>query len=638
MPLVDTDRAIFEDLDAIVWEADPDTHQFSYVSRKAEEILGYPVDEWLSIRDFWLKVLHPDDRDRAAATFAAAVQDAKNHTCEYRVMSRDERVVWLHDIVEVVTDTSGRTVRLRGVMVDISDRKRLEARSARREGYSRALIEHALDIVTVIDTNGVIQFESPSIRRLLGYEPEELVGTSGFDLIHDDDVARARVAFATGVTAGQPSPFIELRLRHKSGAWRQFEAVGHFITTEDGVPVGIVHSRDITDRKQLEERLRHAQKLEAVGALAAGIAHDFNNLLTAIVGFSQLAMTQLEPSDPSRADVQEVIKAGRSAASLTRQLLAFSRKQILQPQVLDLNMIVRRMESLLRRTIGEDVTFVTTLAPLLGRVNADPGQIEQVIMNLCVNARDAMPDGGTLTIETDTIDRAALGIDDIGRETPSAYVRIRLADTGIGMDATVKAHLFEPFYTTKERSHGTGLGLATVYGIVKQSGGFIHVDSEVGRGTTCDIFLPRVEGAVDAIMPSEEASRSRHGTETILVAEDQPEVLAVARATLTRHGYTVLEGRDADEALEVATRHSGRIDLLITDVVMPGLNGRELADRLAAQRPNTRVLFTSGYTDRAIVERGVLEANVAFIAKPFVPADFLKKVREVLDACPDSGR
>jgi CheY-like chemotaxis protein len=206
------------------------------------------------------------------------------------------------------------------------------------------------------------------------------------------------------------------------------------------------------------------------------------------------------------------------------------------------------------------------------------------------------------------------------------------------MDATVKAHLFEPFYTTKERSHGTGLGLATVYGIVKQSGGFIRVDSEVGCGTTCEIFLPRVEDALDAITPSEEPSTSRNGTETILVAEDQPEVLAVALATLTRHGYTVLEGRDADEALEVATRHSGRIDLLITDVVMPGLNGRELADRLAAQRPNTRVLFTSGYTDRAIVERGVLEANLAFIAKPFAPADFLKKVREVLDACPDSGR
>jgi PAS domain S-box-containing protein len=388
---------------------------------------------------------------------------------------------------------------------------------------------------------------------------------------------------------------------------------------------------ELAERKQLEEQLRQSQKMEAVGQLAGGVAHDFNNLLTIITGHTQLLLEHLTPGNGLRGYVTEIQKAGDRAASLTRQLLAFSRQQVLQPQVLDLNSIVANIHKLLRRLIGEDIDLVAVPRNDLGRVKADPGQLEQVIMNLAVNARDAMPQGGKLTIETANVDldetyaRGHVGV------TPGPYVMLAVSDTGIGMDAATRAHMFEPFFTTKEKGKGTGLGLATIYGIVKQSGGNVWVYSELGRGTTFKIYLPRVEEALKPI----ERSSARHGvgrgSETVLIVEDEGAVRSLVRGVLEENGYTVLEAGGGEEALVISARHAGRIDLILTDVVMPHMSGRELAERLASLRPEAKVLYMSGYTDDAIVRHGALAVGTAYLQKPFTPSALVCKIREVLD-------
>ena len=383
-------------------------------------------------------------------------------------------------------------------------------------------------------------------------------------------------------------------------------------------------------RRQLEDQLAQSRKMEAVGRLAGGVAHDFNNLLTAILGYSNLVLDELEPGHPARADVEQMRRAGESAASLTRQLLAFSRKQILQPQVLDLNQVVRHAEGLLHRLIGEHIVLITALEPGLERVSADPGQLEQVILNLALNARDAMRDGGTLSIET-----ANVRLDPPPQRHEGAatgpQVMLKVSDTGVGMDEETRTRIFEPFFTTKPRGEGTGLGLSTVYGIVTQSGGTIRVASEPGHGTTFTVFFP---SAADTQRPPPNLPPAGllDGTETILLAEDQPEVRSIACAVLRRHGYTVLEAANGEEALAIVRRRTERIDLLLSDVVMPAMSGPELARLVQAEQPKIRVLYASGYTDDAIVSHGVLDPGVAFLQKPFTPSALLRKIREMLDA------
>lgn len=392
------------------------------------------------------------------------------------------------------------------------------------------------------------------------------------------------------------------------------------------------------DRKRAEEelrlgetQLRQSQKMEAVGQLAGGIAHDFNNLLTAITGYSDLLLEDLAPNDPRRLDIDEIRAAARRAASLTQQLLAFSRKQVLQPRVLSLNEVVTNAEKLLRRLIGEDIALQTRLDPAIGAIMADPAQLEQVIVNLAVNARDAMPNGGRLVLGTANVTFDAAGAAGDAVVPAGAYVQLTVSDTGMGMDDETKARLFEPFYTTKGPGKGTGLGLSTVYGIVKQSGGFIWVNSEPARGTTFDMCLPRVDAAVEELTTTARAQDVPRGTETILLVEDEPALRTVARRALERQGYVVLEAADADTALGLASRHHGPLDLLVTDVVMPGGSGPELATRLVAARPHVKVLYMSGYTDEAIVHHGVLEAGVAYLGKPFSPDDLGRRVRAELD-------
>ncbi len=391
--------------------------------------------------------------------------------------------------------------------------------------------------------------------------------------------------------------------------------------------------RDVTEQRLLQQQLVQAQKMEAVGRLAGGIAHDFNNLLTVITSYSDLLLDDLARDDPRRDDVEQVRKAAEGAAALTRQLLAFSRQQVLQPRVVDLNVVVGDLRKMLQRVIGEDVDFATVLGADLRAVKADVGQLEQVLMNLAVNARDAMPTGGKLTVETTNVE---LDTDYTRTHHAAAaghFVMLAVTDTGTGMDEATQAKIFEPFFTTKGQGKGTGLGLATVYGIVKQSGGFIWVYSEVGHGTSFKIYLPQVAEAADTHRAGAAAPPAvPRGTETVLVVEDAPAVRAVARHVLERQGYTVIEAPGGDAALQLAAAHAGPIHLLLTDVVMPGMSGRQVAERLAIRRPEMRVLYASGYTDDSIVRHGILEEGIAYLQKPFTPESLARKVRAVLDA------
>ena len=418
------------------------------------------------------------------------------------------------------------------------------------------------------------------------------------------------------------------RHRTKSGRLIDVEVANHEIEYS-GRPAQLSVLMDITGRRQLEEQLRQAQKMEAVGMLAGGVAHDFNNLLTIITGYSQLILNNLPMNDPNRHSAEQIMKAGERAGALTKQLLAFSRRQVLQPRVLDVNRLVSSLSGMLQRLIGEDIDLRVSLRQDLGRVSADPGQMEQVIMNLVVNARDAMPKGGVLTIET-----ANVFLDEgyASRHIavqPGQYILLAVSDNGSGMDEGTKARLFEPFFTTKSSGKGTGLGLSTVFGIVKQSGGSVEVYSEPGRGTSVKIYLPRIDQP--AHVESEDKKSLSHGTETILLVEDDEMVRNLVKETLERGGYKILDAESPAEARRISDQFRGDIQLLITDVVMPKTNGRELADQLMRRRRGMRVLYMSGYTDNAILNSGILQREVAFLQKPFTPAALTEKVREVLE-------
>ena len=509
------------------------------------------------------------------------------------------------------------------------ERKRGEQELRLNEERFRALVENSGDAVALLERDGLISYLSQSSVGVLGYEPRELVGTNAYALLHKDDVPAVLEAIHT--LRDRPGGMVRVasRFRHQTGEWHYGEGTLTNRLQDPVVRAVVFNFRDVTSQRQLEEQFRQAQKMEAVGRLAGGVAHDFNNLLTVITSYSALLLEDLGPTDPRREDLNEILRAATGAAGLTRQLLAFSRQQVLEPRVLDLNEIVGAAGKMLKRLIGEDIELATTLAPDLGWVKADPGQIEQVIMNLAVNARDAMPNGGKLTIET-----ANAELDDAyARQHPpvsaGAYVLLALSDTGIGMDEATRARLFEPFFTTKEKGRGTGLGLATVYGIVKQSAGHIGVYSEPGHGTAFKVYLPRVHEDPIASQPT--VSAEVRGTETIVVAEDAEGVRAVVQGVLRRNGYTVLPAPDGDTALDLVATHPEPIHLLITDVIMPGMSGRQLADRLRDLRPELKVLFVSGYTDDAIIRHGVLEPGIAFLQKPFTPESLSRKVREVLD-------
>jgi nitrogen-specific signal transduction histidine kinase/CheY-like chemotaxis protein len=390
-------------------------------------------------------------------------------------------------------------------------------------------------------------------------------------------------------------------------------------------------SRDITEHRAMEERLRQSQKMEAIGTLAGGVAHDFNNILMVISGYSQVLIDALGKEPKLRSQVEQMQRAGERAASLTRQLLAFSRKQTTQPEPLNLNNVVAGMEKMLLRLIGENIAITTKLEPDLGTVNADAGQLEQVILNLAVNARDAMPQGGQLTLKTKNVDLPAGEESETGAPKPGPYVQLEVSDTGVGMEPSVQAHIFEPFFTTKPKGKGTGLGLSTVYGIVEQAGGQITFTTAPGAGASFRILLPRIPAQQPTKPLLEGRTNIYHGAETVLLVEDDAAVCELVRAVLTSHGYKVLTARHPEEAEKICARDSNGIELLLTDVIMPGMSGAELFQRVSLQKPRMKVLFMSGYIDDSLVRQGIQEKEVAFLQKPFSPLSLAKKVREVLD-------
>ena len=484
------------------------------------------------------------------------------------------------------------------------------------------------ELVLILDQDGIVQRVNRAVADMLGLPFLQIIGKPCWEVIHGTSEPCLECPHQRSRESGQME-----RGDLEEPRWKKaFDALCTPLRGPDGTVRGsVIALRDITERRQLASQLAQVQKLEAIGRLAGGIAHDFNNLLGVVTGFSDLALESLEPETPLYSRIEEVKKAGERGISLTRQLLAFSRQQVLEPRVLCLSDIVSDTVNMLQRVLGEDIVMSTLLAPQLGSVKADPSQIEQVLMNLAVNARDAMPTGGKLTIETSNIylDEAYVQQHVVGQ--PGPYVLLAVSDTGVGMDAATQARVFEPFYTTKEKGKGTGLGLSTVYGIVKQSGGYIWLYSEPGRGTTFKIYLPRVDGVAEEELIREKHAAVPAGGETVMLLEDEPALRELVREWLTGAGYTVLEAKSGAEALEISQSHAGSIHLLLTDVVMPGMSGRELAERLTRSRPDMRVLYVSGYTNNAIVHHGVLELGVAFLQKPFTRATLAQKLRETLD-------
>jgi PAS domain S-box-containing protein len=515
---------------------------------------------------------------------------------------------------------------------DVTERKQAEERLRESEERFHLLAKATNDAIWDwnLETNEL--WWNEGFEVLFGYRRDEVERTieSWTTRIHPDDYDRIVPDIYRVIAGGDEHWSGEYRFRRKDGAYAYVLDRGHVIRDPSGKAVRMVGGMtDLTERKNLEAQLLHSQKMEAIGRLAGGIAHDFNNLLTVINGYCELLLE--ESRDAGRKHVEQIALAAERAATLTSRLLAFSRRQVVQFTVVDLNAVLENTRNLLIRLIGEPVELVMILDPALGRVKADPGQIEQVVMNLTVNARDAMPQGGTLTIRTAnvTLDRP-----DVRAQftvPAGSYVMLEVVDTGIGMNEDTQAQIFEPFFTTKAQGEGTGLGLSTVYGIVKQSDGYILVDSQPGRGATFTILLPRTmeETATTEGSPSE--NRPLTGRETVLVVEDEDMIRDLIRHLLESHGYTVMTASRGEEAVDLAQRHAGPIDLLVTDVVMPGLSGRELADRLARSRANLRVLYMSGYTYNEIGRHGVLESDIAFIQKPFSPDGLMRKVREILD-------
>jgi PAS domain S-box-containing protein len=528
------------------------------------------------------------------------------------------------------TELNGKPVIL-GIFRDVQERMEAEAivrRSEERFGY---LIQNLSDVITVVAVDGTMLYHSPSIERVAGYTPSELLGQNFLSFVHPHDRLAVRAALERlTLKVGSAAP-PEYRFRRKDHSWVWLESVGNNLLNDVAVGGIVVTSRDVTTRRGLEEQVRQSQKMEAVGRLAGGIAHDFNNLLMVIQGYAEIVRHEGNVSPEIRKNVDTIVRATTSAANLTRQLLSFSRKHQFVPQALDLNSLVEQMSEMLLGVLREEMDFVVKLQPQAGSISADPGQIEQVIMNLVVNARDAMPKGGKLTLETAHIGRekARLGRSPL----PSGdYVMLSVSDTGIGMDAETQSRMFEPFFTTKSKEEGTGLGLSVLYNIVRSFGGHVRVSSEVGRGSTFRIYFPRVSAPAKVGLPELSLEPAHPGKETILVAEDQPDLRWMICQYLQELGYAVLEAKDGGDAVALAEHYAGRIDLLLTDVIMPHLRGSEVARRMLHRRPDMQVIFMSGYTEGDVGpitnDRG---SEAMVLQKPFELHTLASKIREVFE-------
>ncbi|HXB54633.1 MAG TPA: response regulator [Vicinamibacteria bacterium] len=627
-------RTLVEQMPAVVYTAAHErVGQARYMSPQIETLLGFPTADWLTDPDHWTHRIHPDDRERVTAVFGGLRATGTPASAEYRLVARDGRQTWVRDMARVVRSAEGTAPFVQGVILDISDRKRAEEALRASESSFRLLFASNPHPMWVFDGEGsrFLEVNEAAVAHY-GYSRDEFLAKTIRDLHPSDNIPIVEQHFQEALREPGQEAFRSPRV------WKHRKKDGTLIDVEIAVsPIEFLGRKawlalanDITEKKRLEAQLLQAQKMESVGRLAGGVAHDFNNLLGVITGYGELLEKSLPDEARPQKYIKDIMRAAERAAGLTRQLLAFSRRQVLQPRILDLNTVVGEMEKMLRRLIGEDIQLITVLDESLGRVQADPGQIEQVLMNLAVNARDAMPRGGRLTIETANVDLDAAYARSRPGVKPGPHVMLAVSDTGHGMDQEVLAQVFEPFFTTKEAGKGTGLGLATVHGIVSQSAGHIFVYSEPEHGTTFKVYLPRTQEAETVVKAAPAKAEPERGSETILLVEDEESLRSLVRECLEASGYTVVEARHPGHALEIAQAHAVHIHLLITDVVMPGMSGSELAARLVGSHREMKVLYMSGYTDDAVVLHGVLAANAAFLQKPFTMEALARKVREVL--------
>jgi PAS domain S-box-containing protein len=584
---------------------------------------GWAPSEFPTLQD-WIARAHGADGETVGAHLASIhTGDALRREEELLVTTRSgETRTWVWASAPLSRSPDGRSLAI-SMATDVTEQRRDEAELR----LQVAALNSAADAIVITNHAGKIEWVNRAFTRLSGYSAAEAIGRSPGELVksgsHPDSFYAAlwETILSGNVWRG------EVTNRRKDGSLYPESLTITPVVGESGDTAHFVAiKRDLTELKQLEAQYRQAQKMESIGRLAGGIAHDFNNLLTVIIGRAELVLSRLPEDDPNRNGIRQIHEAGERAARLTRQLLAFSRKQILQPAVIDVGHLVLDWRGVLDRLIGEAVELVVTAPEDAGRVKADPGQLEQVIMNLVVNARDAMPDGGRLTIEV----RSESQADALPSRPPGRYVVLAVSDTGIGMDAATLEQVFEPFFTTKGPGEGTGLGLATVYGIIRQSGGYLRVESRVGVGTTFTVSLPRVDDELAAV--TDRSAPLRRGAETVLVVEDEAALRELAESVLDSAGYRVLTAAHGREAIECLEREGASVDLVFTDVVLPGMNGRNLAEHVARTHPEIRILFTSGYTGDAELRDGVLKSSAHFLAKPYTVAQLLAAVRDVLDA------
>jgi two-component system, cell cycle sensor histidine kinase and response regulator CckA len=598
-------------------------------SEQAARIFGFSAEEAASEDpELFFGVIHPDDHERISAATWESFDAAAPSEVEYRIVRRSDGAVrWVQEqgIVELGPD--GAPERMFGAVTDVTERRRVELELRESEERFRLIAERSRDLIGLLDKEGRFLYISPSWESLLGHPAGTMLGGVAMNGIHPDD-------WPKGTKMGA-DVLRELRLRKADGSWLWVESRSYVVAGRTESNFAVI-ARDISERKRadverqlLEDELRQALKMEAVGQLAGGIAHDFNNLLTVISGYTEILLSRLGSETDGSKEIAEISKAAERAAQLTRQLLAYSRKQILSPRALDLNNIVAETQAMLNRLIGEHIEFSTRLAEDLGSISADSGQIEQIIMNLVVNARDAMPEGGKLLLETGNISFADVSSDRRPDIAAGDYVMLAVTDSGQGIDAATIGQIFEPYYTTKPRGAGTGLGLSTVYGIVTQSGGHVEVKSEPGRGTIFRLYFPQVAEEAKAVVPKLPDERSLRGSETILLVEDEEAVRRVGREMLELYGYTVLLAADGAEGLELARSYPQPIQLLMTDILMPKMSGIELAEQLSALHPETKILYTSGYNDS---DPGVETIEGAqYLQKPYSMDELAHTLRELLD-------